>query len=80
MSWTALYMAGFQVILHGRFWVITEANVSAENQPGAEGALGEVQGNAEAADLTGRTQADRGSAESTVGKGEEGGLEEMNSS
>jgi integrase len=24
MSWTALYMAGFQVTLHGRFWVITE--------------------------------------------------------
>jgi hypothetical protein len=25
MSWTALYMAGFEVTLHGRFWVITEA-------------------------------------------------------
>jgi len=24
MSWTALYMAGFEVTLHGRFWVITE--------------------------------------------------------
>jgi hypothetical protein len=24
MSWTALCMAGFQVTLHGRFWVITE--------------------------------------------------------
>jgi hypothetical protein len=25
MSWTALYMAGFEVTFHGRFWVITEA-------------------------------------------------------
>jgi hypothetical protein len=28
MSWTALYMAGFQVTLHGRFWVITEGETS----------------------------------------------------
>jgi len=27
MSWIALYMAGFEVTLHGRFWVITEDQV-----------------------------------------------------
>jgi len=28
MSWTALYMAGFEVTLHGRFCVITEGGLA----------------------------------------------------
>ena len=33
MSWTALYMAGFEVTLHGRFWVITEAYLMTTSSP-----------------------------------------------
>jgi len=44
---------------------------SPENQPGAEGALGEAEDSqAEENDLSGGQEADRGGAESTVGEGE----------
>ena len=57
-------------------WRITHdvGSREAQDQSGAEGAMGEAQGEAEADDLGGREKADRSGAESTVGKGEARGL------
>ena len=50
---------------------------SAQDQPGAEGAMGEDEDSeAEAHDLSGGSQADRGGAASTVGEGEARGVKE----
>jgi len=47
---------------------------SAENQPVTEGAMGKEDSQAKANDLSGWPEADRCSAESKVGEGEEGRL------
>jgi hypothetical protein len=59
--------------------IITSHHVrsrSPENQHGAEGAMGKAQDSqAEADDVSGSTQKDRGGSKSKVGEGEERGVE-----